>query len=113
MARKLGLKPTNHSDVTVTPIDPIFTIWTAVNRVSRSGQVIGSSESTTPYLALQAIKIFAACQLLNEKLKETLTTGKLVDVVILDENPLKVKPMEIKNIQILERIKEVKTIFKK
>lgn len=28
---KLGLKPTNHSDATVTPIDPIFTIWTAVN----------------------------------------------------------------------------------
>ncbi|MEM8521360.1 amidohydrolase [Flavobacterium sp. PL12] len=112
-AKKLGLKPTNHSDATVTPIDPIFTIWTAVNRVSRSGQVIGASERTTPYLALQAITAFAAYELFDEKLKGTLTTGKLADFVILDKNPLKVQPMEIKNIQILETIKEGKTIFKR
>ena len=112
-ARKLGLKPTNHSDATVTPIDPIFTIWTAVNRVSRSGAIIGQAERTTPYLALQAITSFAAYEFFDENLKGTLTNGKLADFVILDKNPLKVKPMEIKNIKVLETIKEGKTIFKK
>ena len=112
-ARKLGLKPTNHSDATVTPINPIFTIWTAVNRVSRSGAIIGAAERTTPYLALQAITSFAAYEFFDENLKGTLTKGKLADFVILDKNPLKVKPMEIKNIQVIETIKEGKTVYKK
>lgn len=112
-AKKLGLKPTNHSDATVTPIDPIFTIWTAVNRVSRSGAIIGQAERTTPYLALQAITSFAAYEFFDENLKGTLTEGKLADFVILDKNPLKVKPMEIKNIKVVETIKEGKSIYKK
>ncbi len=112
-ARKLGLKPTNHSDATVTPINPIFTIWTAVNRVSRSGAIIGAAERGNPYLAIQAITSFAAYEFFDENLKGTLSVGKLADFVILDKNPLKVKPMEIKNIQVIETIKEGKTIFKR
>lgn len=97
-AKKLGLKPTNHSDATVTPIDPIFTIWSAVNRVSRSGTIIGEGERTTPYLAIQAITSNAAYELFEENLKGSLSEGKLADFVILDKNPLKVEPMDIKNI---------------
>ncbi|WP_417212780.1 amidohydrolase [Bizionia sp.] len=110
-AARLGLKPTNHSDATVTPIDPIFTIWTAVNRVSRSGVVIGKNERTTPYQALKAITANAAYELFDENLKGTLTEGKLADFVILDKNPLKVEPIEIKDIHVLETIKEGKTIY--
>lgn len=112
-AKKLGLKPTNHSDATVTPIDPLFTIWSAVNRVSRSGAVIGDAERTTPYLAIQAITSNAAYEYFEEDLKGSLSEGKLADFVILDKNPLKVEPMDIKNIQVLETIKEGKTVFKK
>lgn len=108
---KLGLKPTNHSDATVTPIDPIFTIWTAVNRVSRSGATIGAAERVSPYQAIKAITINAAYEFYEENLKGTLTKGKLADFVILDKNPLNVKPMEIKGIKILETIKEGKSIF--
>ncbi len=112
-AERLGLKPTNHSDATVTPIDPIFTIWTAVNRVSRSGAIIGEKERAKPYLALKAITSNAAYEFFEEDLKGTLTKGKLADFVILDQNPLKVKPMDIKNIQVMETIKEGQTIYKK
>ncbi|MFC4685314.1 amidohydrolase [Epilithonimonas pallida] len=108
---KLGLKPTNHSDATVTPIDPIFTIWTAVNRVSRSGATIGAAERVSPYQAIKAITINAAYEFYEENLKGTLTKGKLADFVILDKNPLNVKPMEIKGIKILETIKEGESIF--
>jgi hypothetical protein len=40
-AGKLGIHFTNHSDYAVTPLDPLFTVWSAVNRLSRSGKVIG------------------------------------------------------------------------
>lgn len=110
-AVKLGLKPTNHSDATVTPIDPIFTIWTAVNRVSRSGAIIGAAERVSPYQAIKAITTNAAYEFFDENLKGTLTKGKMADFVILDKNPLTVEPMEIKNIKIMETIKEGKSIF--
>ncbi len=59
-AAKMGFKYTNHSDDTVTPINPMFSVWTAVNRTSRSGKVIGPKERATPYQALKAITINAA-----------------------------------------------------
>ncbi|AFL80284.1 putative TIM-barrel fold metal-dependent hydrolase [Aequorivita sublithincola DSM 14238] len=112
-AIRIGLKPTNHSDATVTPVNPLFTIWSAVNRVSRSGATIGESEKITPYQALQAITTNAAYEFFEEDSKGSLLEGKLADFVILEKNPLKVDAMTIKDIQVLETIKEGKTVFKK
>lgn len=112
-AARLGLKPTNHSDATVTPINPIFTIWTAVNRVSRSGAIIGKGERTTPYDAIKAITINAAYEFFEEDSKGSISAGKIADFVILDKNPLTVNPMEIRNIFILETIKSGKSVYLK
>lgn len=111
-AEKIGLKYTNHSDDTVTPIDPLFTIWSAVNRVSRTGKVIGEKERATPYQALKAITSHAAYEFFEEDSKGSISEGKLADFVILDKNPLTVDPMKIRDIKVIETIKEGKTIFK-
>ncbi|MDN3641221.1 amidohydrolase [Lutimonas halocynthiae] len=108
-----GLKPTNHTDFNVAPIDQMMVVWTAVNRVSRNGEIIGAEERVTAYQALQAITSNAAYQYFEEDIKGSLAKGKLADLVILDHNPLKVEPMEIRDITVLETIKEGKTIFKK
>lgn len=108
-----GLKPTNHTDFNVAPIDQMMVVWTAVNRVSRNGEVIGADERITPYQALQAITTNAAYQYFEEDNKGTLEKGKLADLVILGNNPLKIEPMKIKDIRVLETIKRGKTIFKK
>lgn len=112
-AEKLGLKYTNHSDATVTPINPLFTVWTAVNRVSRSGKVIGPDERATPYQALKAITRYAAYEFFEEDRKGSLTQGKLADFVILDKNPLRIDPKKIKEIQVLQTIKEGNTVYKR
>ena len=44
--------------------------------------------------------------------KGSLEPGKLADLVILDKNPLKVDPTAIKDIKVVETIKEGKTIYK-
>jgi hypothetical protein len=106
-----GLRPTNHTDYGVAPIDQLLTIWTAVNRVSRNGEVIGPDERATPLEALQAITINAAYEYREESSKGSLEPGKLADLVILDRNPLKVEPMSIKDIKVVETIKEGKTIY--
>jgi predicted amidohydrolase YtcJ len=107
-----GLRPTNHTDFNVCPIDQMFVVWTAVNRVSRGGEVIGPDQRITPLEALKAITINAAYQYFEEKSKGSIEPGKLADLVILDKNPLKVDPMAIKDIKVVETIKEGKTIYK-
>jgi predicted amidohydrolase YtcJ len=53
----------------------------------------------------------AAYQLKEEASKGTLEAGKLADLVILEKNPLKVESTTIKDIIVLETIKEGKTVF--
>lgn len=111
-SEKLGLKYTNHSDATVTPIDPLFTVWTAANRVSRTDRTIGPDEKSTPYQALKAITSHAAYEFFEEETKGSLSKGKLADFVILDENPLTVDPRKIRDIKVMETIKEGVSIYK-
>jgi predicted amidohydrolase YtcJ len=88
-------------------------LWTAVARTSRSGKIIGPDERITPYQALKAITIWSAYQHFEEDKKGSLEIGKLADLVILDNNPLKVNVEEIKNIKVVNTIKEGKIVFEK
>jgi hypothetical protein len=108
-----GIKITIHTDAPVALPNLMRVVWTAVERTSRSGQVIGEAEKLTPYEALKAITIWSAYQHFEEDTKGTLEEGKLADLVILDKNPLKVAPDTIKDIQVVETIKEGQTVFKK
>ncbi len=106
-----GLRPTNHTDFVVAPLDQMFMMWSAVNRVSRGGEVIGPDQRIGPLEALKAMTIHVADQYGEQASKGSLETGKLADLVVLDQNPLKVDPMKIKDIKVLETIKEGKTIY--
>ena len=44
-----------HLDTPVVPMDPLFLVWTAVNRLSSSGQVIGEAERIDTMEALKAV----------------------------------------------------------
>ncbi|MBU3743892.1 MAG: amidohydrolase family protein, partial [Sediminibacterium sp.] len=83
----------------------------AVNRVTRLGKVIGPEQRISPYLALKAVTAWAAYQIKEENSKGSLKVGKLADLVILEKNPLKVPPMDIASIQVMETIKEGKNVY--
>ena len=107
-----GLHPTNHTDAVVAPLDQMFMLWSAVNRISRAGTEIGPDQRVTPLEGLKAMTIWAAEQYGEQASKGSIEPGKLADLVILDENPLKVDRLEIKDIRVVETIKEGKTIFR-
>ncbi|RKD90194.1 amidohydrolase [Mangrovibacterium diazotrophicum] len=110
-----GLRPTNHTDYSVTPLDPFMTIWTAVKRETRSGRILGAEERATVYQALQMLTSNVAYQYHEEASKGTLEAGKLADLVILDKNPLDLDETtidEVKNTKVLETIKEGVTVYK-
>jgi predicted amidohydrolase YtcJ len=109
---KMGMKFSLNHDAPITPTpDVLFLVDSAVNRTTSSGKVIGASERASPYLALRAVTAYAAFQIKEEKTKGTLEKGKLADLVILDHNPLKVDPVTIKSIKVLETIKEGQTVY--
>lgn len=104
---------TIHTDAPVALPNLMRVVWTAVERTSRSGKIIGPDERLTPYQALKAITIWSAYQHYEEDKKGSLENGKLADLVILDKNPLKVNAEDIKDIQVLKTIKEGKIVFEK
>lgn len=108
-----GLRITIHTDAPVALPNLMRVIWTATNRVSRSGQIIGGNERLTPYEALKCITEWSAYQHFEEESKGTLEVGKLADLVILDSNPLKVEIEKIKDILVLQTIKQGSTVYKK
>jgi predicted amidohydrolase YtcJ len=112
-ARAMGLHTTNHSDFLVTPLDPMFILWTAVNRASRSGRVIGPDERVSVLDGLKALTIEGAHQYFEEGRKGSITAGKLADLVILSANPTKVAASTIKDIRVAETIKDGKSVFKR
>nr|WP_315158442.1 amidohydrolase [uncultured Flavobacterium sp.] len=110
-ALKKGVRITTHTDAPVALPNLMMIVHTAVNRTSRSGTIMGPNERLTPYEALQSITIWGAYQFFEENKKGSLTAGKLADMVVLDQNPLKIDAKKIKDIVVLETIKEGKSIY--
>ena len=111
-ALKRGMIYTQHHDAPVAKPSAIMILDSQVNRTTRGGQVLGPEQRVSVMDALKSITINAAYQYFEEDRKGTLTAGKLADLVILDKDPLKVKPTAIKDIRVLETIKEGRTIYK-
>ncbi len=89
-----------HSDAPVTPLGPLFTAWCAVNRVTPSGRVLGASERITVAQALHAITLGPAWTLKIDHEIGSIECGKRADFCVLEDDPLAVEPMALKDIRV-------------
>jgi len=96
-----GIPFTNHNDDFVTPINPLLSIWSATNRLSSSGRVIGADQRVPVLEAIKSVTTYAAFQNREEQIKGSLEPGKLADMVVLAQNPLDIDPVEIKDIPVV------------
>ena len=62
--------------------------------------------------AIKAVTINSAFQYFEEDIKGSIKKGKLANLIIVDKNPLSIKFEDIKNIKVLETIKEGRTLYK-
>ena len=111
-ALKRGMNFTLHQDSPVKMPNQILAIHNAVNRETQSGRILGEDQRLTVMEAIKALTINAAYQYFEEDEKGSIEEGKLADFVILDKNPLKVNTSKIKDIKVLETIKEGNTVYK-
>lgn len=99
-AARLGVPFSIHCDAPVTPLDPLFTMWCAVNRITSSGHLLGESERITADQALRAVTIDAAYLLRTDHVTGSIEVGKFADMTVLDSDPTAVDPMSIKDIPV-------------
>ncbi len=111
-ALRRGMAFSQHHDAPVALPSAMAVLSAAVNRTSRSGEVIGPEQRISAYDALRAITSWAAYQGFQESSKGTLEEGKLADLVILDRNPLNVEPQNLRTLRVMETIKQGKTIYR-
>ncbi len=106
-----GLTVNFHQDMPVTRPDMLHSIWCAVNRITRSGKVLGESQKISVYEAFRAASYGGAYAYHEEDSKGTLEPGKKADMIILDRDPFAVDPIEIRDIQVMETIKDGAIVY--
>jgi predicted amidohydrolase YtcJ len=102
-ALKHGVRFSLHSDYDVTEIGPLRCIENAVTRIMRDGgEVLGPEQRIPVDQAIRAMTIDAAYQARMDHAVGTLEPGKYADLVVLEEDPIKVDPTRLSQIKIRE-----------
>ncbi|MFA7266799.1 MAG: amidohydrolase, partial [Candidatus Nanopelagicales bacterium] len=87
-----GLRPSLHSDYSVSPMQPLLSARTAVERKLRDGgDVLNEAECVSPEAALRAVTSGAAWQVHGDD-RGTLEVGKKADYALLSANPWEADP---------------------
>jgi predicted amidohydrolase YtcJ len=95
-----------HSDFSMAPARPLLLAWIGVNRVTADENVMAPEQKLPVYNALQAIMSNAAYMLRIEDKTGTIKANKKADFVVLAENPMKVDPLKIRDVRVLETVYE-------
>ena len=95
-----GLVVAAGSDSPVTPPSPILGIYSAVTRLTQGGNSLVLSEKIDVRQALKMYTMNAAYAAFEEGHKGSLKPGKYGDLVVLNEDPLRVESHEIKDLQV-------------
>jgi predicted amidohydrolase YtcJ len=82
-----------------------------VTRKTSSGDVLYASESIEPIEAIKAYTIDGAYAAWEENIKGTIEPGKLADLVVIDKNPTKINPEDLRKIKNLMTVINGKIVY--
>jgi hypothetical protein len=100
-ALRHGVPLAIHSDSPVTPMGPLHVAWCAVNRLTPRGRVLGEDQKISVKAALHAITLGAAFTLKLDSEIGSIETGKKADFAVLQEDPLAVPAIELKDVPVI------------
>jgi hypothetical protein len=103
---RAGISYSFHSDMPMAPGQPLFLMWSAVNRVTNDGNVRAPEQRVSRLGALKAVTLDAAYSLQLERDVGSIEPGKLANFTILSENPVTSDPMRIKDIAVWGTVHE-------
>jgi hypothetical protein len=106
-----GLIVAGSSDSPVSPDNPLVGIYAAVTRRAESGQYLLPHECISAKEALAMYTINAAYASFEESVKGSITPGKLADLLVLSDDPIKSPPEQIKDIRVEMTIIDGKVVW--
>lgn len=106
-----GIPVAPASDFTPGPYEPMMAIQSMVTRKDFQGRVWGPQQRITVEEAMRVCTLNGAYASFEEKLKGSITPGKLADFVILGDDPRRVDPDRIKDIPVLRTVMDGRTTF--
>ena len=90
-----GVRVTQTSDYPPGPFEPMMALQSSVTRTDSKGNVWGPRQRVTVEEALRVGTIHGAWASFEEHLKGSLEPGKLADLVVLGQDPLRVDPSKL------------------
>jgi predicted amidohydrolase YtcJ len=103
---RAGVPLSLHSDTPMASGQPLRLMSNAVNRITVGGNLAGPTQRISAEAALRAVTLGAAHSLRLEEEVGSITPGKLANITVLAENPLKVSPETIGDIKIWGTVHE-------
>jgi predicted amidohydrolase YtcJ len=94
------------------PVNTLRDAWACVTHKTEHGNVVSPQERITPEQALRLITIDAAWVGFEEDVKGSIEPGKLADLVVLPEDPLKMPPDDVQNLRPEITILDGKIVYK-
>jgi predicted amidohydrolase YtcJ len=106
-----GITPAAGSDFSPGPFAPLMAIQGMVTRTGWNGETWGANQKITLDEALRVNTLHGAYNSREEKIKGSITPGKLADFVILADDLHTVGPDKIKDIKIVRTVVGGKTVY--
>ena len=97
---KNGVKVVASSDCPIAPANPMIGIHSAVSRKTEGGELVLPEEGVSPLKAIRMCTSDAAESNFEERIKGSITPGKLADLVVLNDDPTGPSAHEIKDIEV-------------
>ena len=95
-----GIRPTQASDYTASPYEPMMALESEVTRMDKSGHVWGANQRISIEEAIRVGTLNGAHASYEERLKGSITAGKLADLVVLGRDPLRENPSTLVTIPV-------------
>jgi len=95
-----GVPVSLHSDFAMAPAEPLLLAWVAINRVVASGATMKPEEGISVFDAMKGITITAARTFEMDQQIGSIKVGKEATFTLLEQNPFKIDPIEIKDIPV-------------
>jgi predicted amidohydrolase YtcJ len=95
-----GLRPTDSSDYTASPSNPMMWLQSQLTRRDMKGNVWGENQRISLQEAIRCGTVNGAHASFEEDLKGSIQPGQLADLVVLAQDPFKADPSELLKIQV-------------
>lgn len=108
-----GIRFGLHCDAPVTSLDPLFTMWCAVNRITSGGRPLGVDQSVDVATAFRGYTTDAAWLSYEDGRLGCLDPGHLADMAVLDRNPFTADPAYLRDVEVVRTIVGGETVFER